>query len=130
MQLGCLASAVSSPVESGQMHFLPGFKITCAGHVLLIFMQCFLVLADDVEPVKPPWLQACVYVHTYAYMDVYCVLAGSVARRLHMAKVTNYLLADRDSDPYYVAVHIPGTKVILDSEPYCVAVHIPGTKVI
>jgi len=28
-----------------------------------------------------------------------------------MAKVTNYVLADRDSAPYYVAVHIPGSKV-------------------
>jgi len=28
-----------------------------------------------------------------------------------MAKVTNYVLADRDAEPYYVAVHIPGSKV-------------------
>jgi len=28
-----------------------------------------------------------------------------------MAKVANYVLADRDSEPYYVAVHIPGSKV-------------------
>jgi len=28
-----------------------------------------------------------------------------------MAKITNYVLADRDSEPYYVAVHLPGSKV-------------------
>jgi len=36
---------------------------------------------------------------------------GKIAHRLHMAKVANYVLADRDSEPYYVAVHIPGSKV-------------------
>jgi len=40
-----------------------------------------------------------------------CVHVGKVAHRLHMAKVTNYVLAERDSEPYYIAVHIPGSKV-------------------
>jgi len=40
-----------------------------------------------------------------------CVYVGKVAHRLHMAKVTNYVLAARDAEPYYVAVHIPGSKV-------------------
>ena len=40
-----------------------------------------------------------------------CLCVGKVAHRLHMAKVTNYVLADRDTEPYYVAVHIPGSKV-------------------
>jgi len=43
----------------------------------------------------------------------YCnVFVGKIAHRLHMAKVSNYVLAKRDSEPYYVAVHIPGSKVI------------------
>jgi len=44
-------------------------------------------------------------------ITVMVVLVAKVAHRLHMAKVTNYLLADRDTEPYYVAVHIPGSKV-------------------
>jgi translation initiation factor 2A len=34
----------------------------------------------------------------------------SVKHKLHMAKVTNYMLAERDTEPYYVAVHMPGAK--------------------
>lgn len=41
---------------------------------------------------------------------------GKIAHRLHMAKITNYILADRDSEPYYVAVHLPGSK----GQPSCV----------
>jgi len=36
----------------------------------------------------------------------------ATAHKLHMAKVNNYLLAERDTEPYYVAVHVPGSKVL------------------
>jgi len=44
-----------------------------------------------------------------------------------MAKVTNYVLADRDSEPYYVAVHIPGSKVkqfivVVIIRPHCCSI--------
>ena len=39
------------------------------------------------------------------------MLVDVVASKLHLQKIANYALAVKRGQPYYVAVHVPGTKV-------------------